>query len=245
MVNSEQELISFNHIKNILLAICAEGQSGDFCLFTEEKHAAVISIKDGDIVDLRYRIARGNDALKLIKSIDKAKIRFQKKDSVTAHSGNTKLPSTVEILQALGIELDGSVLQEIGKKILVVEDSTTQRNIICKMLIQNGYRVLEASDGAEALEQLNKTKAELILLDIVLPGMDGYKVMNAIKDIEGMEHVPIIMLTSRDTLIDKMRGKVSNSDEYLTKPFKSEELIQKVNKYLCAENNNTLLRDMA
>jgi len=232
MVNSEQKLLSFDQIRSVLLALCAEGQSGDFCLFTEEKHAAVISINDGDIVGLRYRISRGNDALKLIQRIDKAKIRFQKKDSSESHSDMTKIPSTVEILQAFGVELNKNSLQEFGRKILVVEDSTTQRNIICKMLSENGYRVLEASDGAGALEKLEKTRVDLVLLDIVLPGMDGYKVMTAIKEMKHMKNIPIIMLTSRDTLIDKMRGKVSNSDEYLTKPFKSEELIGKVNKYL-------------
>jgi len=241
----EHELLSFDRIKNVLLALCTEGQSGDFCLFTKDKHAAVISINDGDIVGLRYRISRGNDALKLIKSIDKAKVRFQKKDSNTSHSDMTRIPSTVEILQTLGIELNETVLQEFGKKILVVEDSTTQRNIICKMLSQNGYRVLEASDGVEALEKLEKTRADLVLLDIVLPGMDGYKVLNAIKEMKHMKNVPIIMLTSRDSLIDKMRGKVSDSDEYLTKPFKSEELIEKVNKYLSTENSDFFLSEMA
>jgi len=244
MVDSEQELVPFDRIKDKLLALCMDGQSGDFCLFTEEKHAAVISINDGDIVGLRYRISRGNDALKLIQRIDKAKIRFQKRDSKNNHP-RADIPSTVEILQSLGTTLDDSALHEIGRKILVVEDSTTQRNIICKMLKQNGYCVLEASDGFKALEQLEKTKVELVLLDIVLPGIDGYKVMASIKKIEGMENVPVIMLTSRDSLIDKMRGKVSDSDEYLTKPFKTEELMAKVNKYLCAENSDSFLSEMA
>ena len=245
MAYSEQELLSFDRIKKELLELCTNGQSGDFCLFTKDKHAAVISINEGDIVGLRYRISRGNDALKLIRGIDKAKARFQKRESSNDHARMKELPPTMDILKSLGIELDESALHEIGKKILVVEDSTTQRNIICKMLKQSGYRVLEASDGFEALEQLDKSKADLILLDIVLPGIDGYKVMAAIKKVEGMENVPVIMLTSRDTLIDKMRGKVSDSDEYLTKPFESEELIAKVNKYLSTENSDFFLSEMA
>ena len=91
----------------------------------------------------------------------------------------------------------------------------------------------------------------MILLDIVMPGMDGYEVMSAIKKMENMEAVKIIMLTARDTLIDKVYGKVAGTDEYLTKPFKSEELIEKIGKYLntnkyshLSHNNsrNTLLK---
>jgi len=232
----EHELIPIEQIKTELLSLCAGKRSGDFCLFTEEKHAAVISIHEGDIVGLRYRISRGNDALMLIKRINKAKIRFEVNNTGSDYVDSTTIPSTVEIFEILGIGLGDDAYQEIGKEILVVEDSRTQRNIICKMLTQYGYRTLQAADGYDALEQLNKVKPDLILLDIVMPGIDGYKVLSAIKEKPGMKNIPVIMLTSRDTLFDKMRGKVSDSDEYLTKPFRSEELIEKVNKYLHCNN---------
>ena len=241
MAYNEQELLPIDQIKSELLSLCAKSRSGDFCLFTEEKHAAVISINEGKIVGLRYRISRGNDALKLIKCIGKAKIRFQKSRSSTNQAATTDIPSTTEILKSLGIELDGSAVQKTDKKVLVVEDSRTQRAVICRMLKQNGYDSVEASDGYEALEQVDEEKPDLVLLDIVLPGMDGYKVMTLIKEKPGMKNVPIIMLTSRDGLIDKMRGKVSGTDEYLTKPFVYEELIAKVDKYLYADGKNALL----
>ncbi|MCK4705238.1 MAG: response regulator, partial [Gammaproteobacteria bacterium] len=72
--------------------------------------------------------------------------------------------------------------------------------------------------------------------DIIMPGIDGYKAMSLIKEKPGMADVPIIMLTSRDKLIDKMRGKVSGTNEYLTKPFVYEELIGKIDKYLYTED---------
>ena len=238
MSYNEQELLTFEQIKTELLSISTEGQSGDFCLFTEEKHAAVISFYMGDITGLRYRISRGNDALKLIKGISKAKVRFQGSEANSSvNSASRDIPPTAEIFKILGATQEGCAFQGAGKKILVVEDSATQRKMICKMLIQSGYRILEAKDGYEALSIVEHERPDLILLDIVMPGIDGYKVMSLIKDIPNMGNVPIIMLTSRGKLIDKMRGKVSGTNEYLTKPFKREELIEKIDKYLVVNDD--------
>ncbi|MCK5001453.1 MAG: response regulator [Gammaproteobacteria bacterium] len=236
MAYSEQELLTFEQIKGELLALCKNTSTGDLCLFTAEKHAAVISFNEGEIVGLRYRISRGNDALRLIKGISNAKIRFQKgASSINTAPAKGILP-TVEILKILGVEQDGCAFQGPGKKILVVEDSATQRKIICKMLVQNGYRILEAKDGYEALSIATHETPDLVLLDIIMPGIDGYKVMSSMKELPGMKRTPIIMLTSRDKLIDKMRGKVSGTNEYLTKPFKRDELIEKIEKYLTTDN---------
>ncbi|MDH5388591.1 MAG: response regulator [Gammaproteobacteria bacterium] len=231
MVYNEQDILTFDQIRSELLTLSKERKTGDFCLFTEEKHAAVISFNKGEIVGLRYRISRGNDALRLIRKINSAKIRFQPNDESVNRATAKDILSTAEILKILGVEQDGCTFQGMGKKILVVEDSATQRKIICKMLVQSGYRILEAKDGYEALSIAELEEPDLILLDIIMPGIDGYKVMAMMKEIPGMEKVPIIMLTSRDKLIDKMRGKVSGTNEYLTKPFKSKELIGKIEKY--------------
>ena len=241
MAYNEQELLPIDQIKSELLSLCAKSRSGDFCLFTEEKHAAVISINEGKIVGLRYRISRGNDALRLIKDISKAKIKFKKNLSGANQVATTDIPSTEEILKSLGVEVGGSTVKKSCNKILVVEDSRTQRAVICRMLKQNGYDTIEASDGYEALDKLDKERPNLILLDIVMPGIDGYKVMSLIKEKPGMKDVPIIMLTSRDNLIDKMRGKVSGTNEYLTKPFVYEELIAKIDKYLYIDDGSSLV----
>jgi len=240
---SEQELLPIDQIKSELHSICIDGRSGDLCLFTEEKHTAVISFNEGNIVGLRYRVTRGMNALTQIASITRATVRFKENVFSAPQTIATKIPSTQKVFQALGIDLDADDIKKKGanKKILVVEDSRTQRVIICRMLNQNGYNVVEAADGYEALGQLDTEKPDLILLDIVMPGIDGYKVMSLIKEKPGMKNIPIIMLTSRDNLIDKMRGKVSGTNEYLTKPFVYEELIAKVDKYLYVDNSNTLL----
>ena len=244
MSYNKQELLSIEHVKNKLHSLCIDKRSGDLCLFTEEKHIAVISISDGEIVGLRYRITRGIDALKQIASITKTTIHFKENTSRTPQTIVTKVLPTKRILQILGVNLDdGDVNKnDQNKKILVVEDSRTQRIIICRMLKQNGYDIVEASDGYEALGQLDKEKPDLILLDVLMPGIDGFKVVPLIKAKPGMRKIPIIMLTARDNLIDKMRGKVSGINEYLTKPFVYEELIAKVDRHLHVDTDNSLLR---
>lgn len=238
MILSDRELLPFDVVRDSLLNLCVQGKTGDFSLFTEQKHTAVISLYEGDIVGLWYRITQGIDAVLKIKDITHAKVRFHDNGSDSRPTHITEIPPTMDILIALGIDPGNASLRALGKKVLVVEDSNTQRKVICKMLTEYGYRVREAIDGYKALELLEKEKPDLILLDIIMPGIDGYKVMSLIKEKEYMQHVPIIMLTSRDKLIDKMRGKISGTNEYLTKPFKSDELIEKVNKYLCVGELN-------
>ena len=232
MEYSEQDILTFDQIRGELLSLSEDGQTGDFCLFTEDKHAAVISLYKGKIVGLRYRISRGNDALRLIRKISSAKIRFQESNTPVDSATTKGLLPTAEIFKILGVEQANCTFQGMGKKILVVEDSSTQRKIICKMLVHSGYRILEAKDGYEALSIAELEKPDLVLLDIIMPGIDGYEVMAKMKAISDMEQTPIIMLTSRDKLIDKMRGKISGTNEYLTKPFKSKELIEKIEKYV-------------
>ena len=232
MEYSEQDILTFDQIRGELLSLSEDGQTGDFCLFTEDKHAAVISLYKGKIVGLRYRISRGNDALRLIRKISSAKIRFQESNTPVDSATTKGLLPTAEIFKILGVEQANCTFQGMGKKILVVEDSSTQRKIICKMLVHSGYRILEAEKGQEAWSIAELEKPDLVLLDIIMPGIDGYEVMAKMKAISDMAQTPIIMLTSRDKLIDKMRGKISGTNEYLTKPFKSKELIEKIEKYV-------------
>ncbi len=116
--------------------------------------------------------------------------------------------------------------------VLVVEDSIISRKVITNTLVPRGYRITEAGDGFQALAQLSNEKPDLVLLDLILPGMDGYKVLSHMKKKPEFAAIPVIILTSRDTLFDKLKGKMSGSDEYLTKPFSSVELVDKVAKYL-------------
>lgn len=138
---------------------------------------------------------------------------------------------TVRSLRTLGPAVAGRVVAP-AKKILVVEDSGITRRVIAKALTDGGYTVLEAENGMAAFAQLSETRPDLMLLDIVMPGIDGYKVLSMIRKHDDFKDLPVIMLTSRDGLLDKLRGKIGGSNEYLTKPFTPEELLDKIAKYL-------------
>ncbi len=118
------------------------------------------------------------------------------------------------------------------KKILVVEDSPTTRKVIKMTLQSNDFLVVEAEDGVEALSKLNDAQPDLILLDVMLPKLDGYGVLSVLKQKKELKSVPVIMLTSKDSLKDRLKGRFSSASAYLTKPFKPEQLIKQVKKYL-------------
>jgi len=126
----------------------------------------------------------------------------------------------------------GGVTTAPAKKILIVEDSAVTRKLIGKTLLDNGYVVVEAENGLAAFARLNDEKPDLMLLDIIMPGIDGYKVLSMVRKHDKFKNLPVIMLTSRDGLLDKLRGKMGGSDEYLTKPFTPDQLLEKINKYL-------------
>jgi twitching motility two-component system response regulator PilG len=118
------------------------------------------------------------------------------------------------------------------KKILVVEDSSTTRKIIVVTLSQNDYHVIEACDGIEALSRLNEHKPDLIILDIILPKMDGFKILSIIKSNSDFKETPVIMLTSKDSFFSKVKGRMAGSTAYLTKPFDPQKLIETIKKNL-------------
>ena len=118
------------------------------------------------------------------------------------------------------------------KKILVVEDSPTTRKVVVLTLKQKGYSMIEAQDGLEALSKIDEERPDLVLLDIILPKMDGYKVLSIIKESPEFKDIPVIMLTSKDGFLNKAKGKFSGSNAYLTKPFDPEELIETIEKHL-------------
>ncbi len=120
-----------------------------------------------------------------------------------------------------------------SNKVLVVEDSAVTRKVITMTLgRRKGYDVILAKDGIEALARLNEERPGLVLLDIIMPGMDGYKVLSIMKQTAEFKDIPVIMLTARDKIADKIKGKMAGSSEYLTKPFDPDELLAKANKYL-------------
>jgi twitching motility two-component system response regulator PilG len=122
------------------------------------------------------------------------------------------------------------------KLILVVEDSPTTRKVISITLSRQGYRVIEAGDGLEALSKISEERPDLIMLDVILPKMDGYKILSIVKGNKEFKDIPVIMLTSKDGFINKMKGKMAGSAAYLTKPFDPAKMIAEVSKHLVSQD---------
>ncbi len=132
-------------------------------------------------------------------------------------------------------DLSGSTGESMnGKKktVLVVEDSPTTRKVIKMTLASNGFRVVEADDGVMALSRLNDENPDLIMLDVMLPKLDGYGILSILKKNKVLKNIPVLMLTSKTSLKDKLRGRFSSASAYLTKPFKPAELIAQVNQFI-------------
>ena len=118
------------------------------------------------------------------------------------------------------------------KKILVVDDEIDLVETLRFPLELEGYNVLVSHDGEDALNQARKEKPDLILLDLMLPKLDGYKVCRLLKFDERYKHIPILMLTAKTQEKDKILGMETGADEYITKPFEIDSLINKVKAYL-------------
>lgn len=116
--------------------------------------------------------------------------------------------------------------------VLVVDDSPTVRKIVQLTLQRERIRVVTAGDGLSALTAAGDELPDLILLDIMLPRMDGYTICRILSHSAEHRDVPIVMLSGKDGIFDKMRGKLAGSSEYITKPFDSTELVQTVKRYL-------------
>ncbi|HEV2460969.1 MAG TPA: response regulator [Ktedonobacterales bacterium] len=116
--------------------------------------------------------------------------------------------------------------------VLVVDDSPTVRKIVQLTLQREQIRVVTAGDGLSALAAVADEQPDLILLDIMLPRMDGYNICQVVRKNMAYRDMPIIMLSGKDGLFDKMRGKFAGSTEYITKPFDSAELVQTVKRHL-------------
>jgi twitching motility two-component system response regulator PilG len=116
-------------------------------------------------------------------------------------------------------------------KVLVIDDSNTIRRSAEIFLKQGGYQVLLAEDGFDALSKVNDHEPDLIFCDILMPRLDGYQTCAIIKRNTKFANTPVIMLSSKDGLFDKARGRMVGSQDYLTKPFTKDQLLQAVEQH--------------
>ncbi len=133
-------------------------------------------------------------------------------------------------------ELDAQNLTK--RKILIVEDNLHNRRIFSSILNHYGYQVLEAVNGAEAIEMAQTHKPDLILMDLQLPVMDGWEATRKIKEIESLRHIPIIALTAHAMLEDQNKALKSGCDGYLAKPISPKKVAEEVHRFLDQDSSN-------
>ena len=120
-------------------------------------------------------------------------------------------------------------------KVLVVDDSNTIRRSAEIFLKQGGHEVLLAEDGFDALSKINDHLPQLIFCDILMPKLDGYQTCAIIKRNPKFASIPVVMLSSKDGVFDKARGRMVGSQDYLTKPFTKDQLLQTVQQFGAAK----------
>jgi len=116
-------------------------------------------------------------------------------------------------------------------KVMIIDDSKTIRKSAETLLSKEGCEVITAEDGFEALAVIAVNKPDIIFVDIMMPRLDGYQTCTLIKNNRQFRDTPVIMLTSKDSIFDKARGRIVGSEEYLTKPFTRDDLLQAVERH--------------
>ena len=114
------------------------------------------------------------------------------------------------------------------KRILVVDDSATERQVIGELLSKNGFEVSFAEDGETGVEQARLTKPDLVIMDVVMPGMNGFQATRAITKEPETQHIPVIICTTKDQETDRVWGVRQGAKDYVVKPIDAAELLGKI-----------------
>ena len=120
-------------------------------------------------------------------------------------------------------------------KVLIIDDSNTIRRSAELFLRQAGYDVILAEDGFDALAKISDYRPQVIFVDIMMPRLDGYQTCALIKQNPNLKSTPVIMLSSKDGVFDRARGRLAGSDQYLTKPFTKEGLLEAITSHVKPE----------
>ncbi len=119
-----------------------------------------------------------------------------------------------------------------GVKVMVIDDSKTIRRTAETLLSKAGCEVITAIDGFDALAKIADTQPAIIFVDIMMPRLDGYQTCALIKNNSTYQNTPVIMLSSKDGLFDRAKGRIVGSDQYLTKPFSKDELLSAIRDHV-------------
>ena len=126
-----------------------------------------------------------------------------------------------------------------GLTVIVVDDSKTIRQTAETLLKKTGYNIITATDGFNALAKIAELKPDIIFVDVMMPRLDGYQTCALIKNNNAFKHIPVIMMSSKDGIFDKAKGRLVGSDHYLTKPFSRDELLGAI-KHHCQEQEEAV-----
>jgi len=122
----------------------------------------------------------------------------------------------------------GEAGQYAGLKVMVIDDSKTIRRSAEVLLKKEGCEVVTATDGFEALAKIAEHEPDIIFVDIMMPRLDGYQTCALIKNNRLFKSIPVVMLSSKDSIFDRARGRVVGSEQYLTKPFTKDDLLDAI-----------------
>ena len=139
--------------------------------------------------------------------------------------------------------MDAEALNLSGLKVMVIDDSNTIRRSAEIFLLQAGCTVILAEDGFAALSLISDHQPDIIFCDIIMPRLDGYQTCALIKKNPHFSATPVVMLSSKDGLFDRARGRMVGSDEYLTKPFTRESLLRTVGQHAARRSSGALSAD--
>ncbi|WP_257296666.1 PleD family two-component system response regulator [Endozoicomonas sp. YOMI1] len=126
---------------------------------------------------------------------------------------------------------DGEKFVGTGLKVMIIDDSKTIRRTAETLLTKAGCQVVTATDGFDALAKIAESEPDIIFVDIMMPRLDGYQTCALIKNNNAFKQIPVIMLSSKDGLFDRARGRIAGSDYYLTKPFSRDELFATIREH--------------
>ena len=121
-------------------------------------------------------------------------------------------------------------------KVMVIDDSNTIRLTAETILKKEGYEVFTATNGFEAMSIIADTRPDIIFVDIMMPRLDGYQTCKLIKNNSYFRKTPVIMLSSKDSLFDRARGRVAGSEQHINKPFTKSELLEAIHRYVWIQN---------
>ena len=117
-------------------------------------------------------------------------------------------------------------------KVMLVDDSATIRRTAEAILKKEGYEVFTAANGFEAMSAITDSRPDIIFIDIMMPRLDGYQTCTLIKNNSYFRNTPVVMLSSKDGLFDRARGRIAGSEQHINKPFSKHELLEAIAKYV-------------